>query len=78
MCIRRKQSNINIKVEDQEIEEINKTKYLGVQLDKKLLFTEHVKYVKKKANMARKFIFIHIQNKPIEEKHKNPTIQGIC
>lgn len=62
---------INIQINGVLIEEEKTIKYLGVHLDQKLTFKEHIDQTRKKAAAARKFILPYIQQRvPISRKTK--------
>lgn len=53
------------------IEETDSVKYLGVILDRKLLFKNHIESIRKKARIAKSFIYLYIQNtNPLSKKLK--------
>ena len=59
-------SDLNIKIDDVELEKVDKTKYLGVLIDNRLRFNEHGEYIIKKMN-KKLGLFRRISNKLNEE-----------
>ena len=59
-------SDLNIKIDDVELEKVDKTKYLGVLIDNRLRFNEHGDYIIKKMN-KKLGLFRRVANKLNEE-----------
>ena len=55
----------------------DKVKYLGVMLDKKLLFNEHIKYIVHKFNTTIKILYSLINRKSELNIHNKRFIRGL-
>ena len=56
---------VNIKIEDQNIEQVSKTKSLGVIIDEQLNWKEHILYM---SNKLSKAIGVIIKARPLRKK----------
>ena len=62
---KREKRNVNIKTEDQNIEQVSKTKFLGVIIDAQLNWKEHILYI---SNKISKAIGVIIKARPLGKK----------
>ena len=60
---------LDLKIRDNELERIQKTKYLGVQIDNSLIWKKHIKTVSTKVSKAIGFLK-HAKNLLPQEKLK--------
>ena len=61
-------SNIRLKIKEQEIERVDKMKYLGINIDRKLKWDDHIDYAE--SNIARKMRFMYRLCKYVSKRHK--------
>ena len=62
---KREKRKVNIKIEDQNIEQVSKTKFLGVIIDEQLNWKEHILYI---SNKISKAIGVIIKARPLGKK----------
>ena len=62
---KREKRKVNIKIEDQNIEQVSKTKFLGVIIDEQLNWKEHILYI---SNKTSKAIGVIIKARPLGKK----------
>ena len=55
-ALKNKNESLNLKIRDNELEVVQKTKYLGVQIDNSLDWKEHIKTVSSKVSRAIGFL----------------------
>ena len=64
--MKREKRNVNIKIEDQNMEQVSKTKCLGVILDEQLNWKEHILRI---SNKISKTTGVIIKARPLGKKH---------
>lgn len=68
-------SNIGLRIKNDELQKVDKIKYLGVLIDESLTFGEHINYLENK--IARKIGFMYRTCKHISQRHKLLVYQAI-
>ena len=68
-------NNIRLKIKDDDIERVDKMKYLGIIIDSKLKWDDHDDYVE--SNIARKIGFLYRSCKYVSKRHKLTIYRSI-
>ena len=68
-------NNIRLEIKEHEIEKVDKMKYLGIIIDRKLKWNDHVDYTE--SNIARKIWFMYRSCKYISKRHKLTIYRSI-
>ena len=68
-------NNIRLEIREHEIERVDKMKYLGIIIDRKLKWDDHVDYTA--SNIARKIGFIYRSCKYVSKWHKLTIYRSI-
>ena len=66
VTLKRNAGNPTYKIHGQELEVVNKAKYLGLTISKNLSWSEHIAATTKKAETARTFLVRNINSSPLK------------